>query len=127
MCALVRRIRCGELSEKCAPLGEIVQWFKMMTTNEFIRGVESGWPRFDGKLWQRNYFEHVIRDEKALNNIRRYIRANPLMWPHDRDNPQSVQPDRMQRLLLANQLGVTEQEFESIVNFDDEYRNRPQS
>lgn len=115
-------------SEKGVSLGEIVQWLKTMTTNDFIRGVkESGWPRFDGKLWQRNYFEHVIRDEKALNNIRRYIQANPLMWPHDRDNPQSIQPDKTQRLILANQLGVTEQEFESIVKFDFEYRSRSQS
>ena len=116
------------LPEKRVPLGEIVQWFKTMTTNEFIRGVkESGWPRFDRKLWQRDYFEHVIRDEKALNNIRRYIRANPLMWPHDRDNFQSVQPDKMQRLQLASQLGVTQQEFDSLVSFDDEWRSRSQA
>jgi REP-associated tyrosine transposase len=112
------------LPEKRIPLGEIVQWFKTMTTNEFIRGVkESGWPRFDRKLWQRDYFEHVIRDEKSLNNIRRYIRANPLMWPHDRDNLQSVHPDKTERPHLANRLGITEQEVESIVRFDDEYRD----
>lgn len=29
-------------------------------------------------LWQRNYFEHIIRDERALNNIRKYIENNPL-------------------------------------------------
>ena len=115
----------ASLPRKRVPLGEIVQWFKTMTTNEFIRGVkESGWPRFDRKLWQRDYFEHVIRDEKSLNNIRRYIRANPLMWPFDRDNPESVQPDGTQRLHLASQLGVTEEMLESIVSFDDEYRNR---
>jgi REP element-mobilizing transposase RayT len=116
---------CGEtdaLPKKRVPLGEIVQWFKTMTTNEFIRGVKGlDWPRFERKLWQRDYFEHVIRDEKSLNNIRRYIRANPLMWPYDRDNPQSIQPDKME---MANHLGVTEQEVESIVRFDDEYRTR---
>ena len=128
MCAPSRG-RSDEVSlpEKRVSLGEIVQWFKTMTTNEFIRGVkESGWPRFDRKLWQRDYFEHVIRDEKSLNNIRRYIRANPLMWPHDRDKPQSVQPDEMQCSRLAHQLGLTEQEFESILSFDDEYRARSQ-
>ena len=117
----------ASLTGERIPLGEIVQWFKTMTTNEFIRGVkESDWPRFDRKLWQRDYFEHVIRDEKSLNNIRRYIRANSLMWPHDRDNLQSVQPDKTQRSLLAKKLGVAEHEFESIVNFDDEYRSRSQ-
>jgi len=115
------------LPEKRVPLGEIVQWFKTMTSNEFIRGVKGlDWPRFDRKLWQRDYFEHVIRDEKSLNNIRRYIRANPLMWVHDRDNLKWVRPDKTQRLQLVSQLGVTEQEFESIVSFDDEYRARYQ-
>ena len=127
MCALVGEADAVRLPEKRVPLGEIVQWFKTMTTNEFIRGVkESGWPRFDRKLWQRDYFEHVIRDEKSLNNIRRYIRANPLMWPHDRDNLQSVQPDKTQCLQLAHQLGLMEQEFESIISFDHEYRDRSQ-
>ncbi len=128
MCAPSRgRSDAVGLPEKRVPLGEIVQWFKTMTTNEFIRGVkESGWPRFDRKLWQRDYFEHVIRDEKSLNNIRRYIRANPLMWPFDRDNPESVQPDGAQRLHLAYKLGVTQQECESIVSFDDEWRSRSQ-
>jgi hypothetical protein len=116
----------ASLTDERIPLGEIVQWFKM-TTNEFIRGVkESGWARFDRKLWQQDYFEHVIRDEKSLNNIRRYIRANPLMWPHDRDNLQSVQPDKTQCLQLAHQLGLMEQEFESIISFDHEYRDRSQ-
>jgi len=43
--------------------GEIVQWFKTMLTNEYIRGVKKlGWRRFDGKLWQRNYWERIIQD-----------------------------------------------------------------
>ncbi|MEO6458174.1 MAG: hypothetical protein ABIO92_07860 [Chloroflexia bacterium] len=34
----------------------VIQWFKTMTTNEYIRGVkQSGWPAFNGKLWQRTY------------------------------------------------------------------------
>jgi putative transposase len=71
-----------------APLPEIVQWFKTMTTNEYIRGVGAmGWPPFPGKLWQRNYYEHVIRDEAALDRIRRYIEENPLRWALDQENP----------------------------------------
>ena len=116
------------LPKERVPLGEIVQWFKTMTTNEFIRGVkESGWPRFGRRLWQRDYFEHVISDEKSLNNIRRYIRANSLMWPHDQDNPQSVQRDKAHRFVLARQLGLTELEYESILYFDDEYRSHSRS
>ena len=61
------------------PLQEIVQWFKTMTTNEYIRNVKNlKWKPFDGKLWQRNYYEHIIRNEKALCRIRQYIKNNLL-------------------------------------------------
>jgi len=39
-------------------------------------------------IWQRNYHEHVIRDETDLMNIREYIRNNPLKWMEDRENPE---------------------------------------
>ena len=38
-------------------------------------------------LWQRNYYERIIRDEKDLNRIREYIDCNPQMWETDEDNP----------------------------------------
>ncbi len=72
----------------CAPLPTVIQWFKTMTTNEYIRGVKSGsFPPFEGKLWQRNYFEHIIRNEKELDLIRLYISQNPAKWHLDRENP----------------------------------------
>jgi len=59
-----------------------------MTTNEYIRGVKTAsWPSFNGRLWQRNYFEHVIRNEQSLNRIRQYIVDNPARWGFDRENP----------------------------------------
>jgi len=71
-----------------APLPSIIQWFKTMTTNEYIRGVKtSGWLPFRGRLWQRNYYEHIIRDDESLNSIREYIANNPLQWELDRENP----------------------------------------
>ncbi len=69
-------------------LGEIVGAFKSITTNEYIRGVKQhDWLSFPGKLWQRNYFERVIRDEDELNRIREYIIYNPVKWAEDEDNP----------------------------------------
>jgi putative transposase len=66
----------------------IVQWFKTMTTNEYIRGVKTlGWPAFPGKLWQRNYYEHIIRNDVSLERIRQYIVDNPEKWALDRENP----------------------------------------
>lgn len=64
-----------------SPLSAMVQWFKTMTTNEYIRNVKSNnWQRFNGKLWQRNYWEHIIRNEKSHKNISRYIINNPSKW-----------------------------------------------
>lgn len=68
-----------------SPLHRVVQWFKTMTTNDYIHGVKSlGWIPFDGKLWQRNYYEHIIRNEKSYNQISEYIINNPEKWQDDK-------------------------------------------
>ncbi len=41
-------------------------------------------------VWQRNYYEHVVRTEGDLNRIREYILANPLQWAHDEENPARI-------------------------------------
>jgi putative transposase len=46
-----------------------------------------------GSVWQRNYYEHVIRDEIALSRIRDYIQTNPIRWALDRENPNRRGPD----------------------------------
>ena len=72
----------GELEG--SPLYRVVQWFKTMTTNEYIRGVKSmGWQPFNGKLWQRNYYEHIIRNEQSHKAIADYIVNNPAKWQED--------------------------------------------
>ena len=38
-------------------------------------------------LWQRNYYEHVIRNERSLQRLRDYIAANPSRWPEDQLHP----------------------------------------
>jgi putative transposase len=66
------------------PLRNIIQWYKTMTTNEYIRNVkQNGWAPFPGKLWQRNYYEHIIRDETSYVKISEYIINNPLNWRED--------------------------------------------
>ena len=73
-----------------APLHRIMQWFKTMTTNEYIRGVkEHDWESFPGKLWQRNYYEHVVRTDAELDQVRQYILDNPAKWDDDRENPRN--------------------------------------
>jgi putative transposase len=79
---------------KALSLPDILHRFKSLTTQRYIRGVkESDWARFSSRLWQRNYFEHVIRSEQSLNRIRQYILDNPLHWEIDRDNPAALKPE----------------------------------
>jgi len=40
-------------------------------------------------IWQRNYYEHIIRDEKDLQNKTDYIEANPMLWDEDDNNPRN--------------------------------------
>jgi len=84
-------LRVGPNSEGAhagAPLPTIIQWFKTMTTNEYMRGVKTrSWTPFAGRLWQRNYYEHIVRCENELTRIREYIANNPLQWEMDRENP----------------------------------------
>ena len=41
-------------------------------------------------IWQRNYYEHIVRDEDDPYRIRMYIRDNPLKWAVDEENPKSA-------------------------------------
>ena len=76
---------------------KMVGRFKMNTAkyiNE-IRGTP-GVP-----VWQRNYWEHVIRDEDSLNRIREYIINNPLRWHMDKENPNREGEDEFDRWLRS--------------------------
>ena len=65
-------------------IGRIIQAFKSITTNEYIAGVrQNSWKPFQGRLWQRNYYEHIIRNEAAYLEIAEYIQTNPLRWEED--------------------------------------------
>jgi REP element-mobilizing transposase RayT len=65
-------------------LGDIICAFKSLTANEYIRNVKSGkLPPFEKFVWQRNYYEHVIRDDDDLDRIREYIIDNPINWEID--------------------------------------------
>ncbi len=68
-----------------ATIGDAMDWFKTMTTNEYIRGVKTlGWKPFNQKLWQRNYYEHIVRDEQSYQCIATYIENNPAKWIDDK-------------------------------------------
>ena len=72
-------------------IGRVIQAFKSITIHQYIFGVKQhNWQPFHGKLWQRNYYEHIIRDERDLNQIRDYIINNPIKWALDEYNPENV-------------------------------------
>jgi len=67
-----------------SPLPRIIEWFKTMTTNEYIRGVKSGiYSPFNKRIWQRGYYEHIIRDKAEYQNKWQYIDENPAKWAED--------------------------------------------
>jgi len=66
-------------------LSDIVHRFKTLTTKRYTDGVKNNdWARFNKKLWQRNYYEHIIRDEKSYYQISEYIQTNPMKWQDDK-------------------------------------------
>jgi len=59
-------------------LGNIIGVFKSIFVWEYIQNVKNqNWPRFFKRLWQRNYYERIIRNEKEYLAIKNYIRNNP--------------------------------------------------
>jgi len=64
-------------------LGVIIRSYKAAVTKECRK---NGWVSF---AWQRNYHEHIVRNEKELQRIRHYIQNNLLKWELDRENPES--------------------------------------
>jgi len=64
---------------------EIIQTFKRRTTIQYISLVKQGLaPPFDKRVWQRSYYDHIIRDEQDYLRIWQYIAENPSKWREDR-------------------------------------------
>ena len=69
-----------------APLPEMIKWYKTQTTNAYIRLVKQGQaPPFQKHVWQRGYYDHVIRNDTDLAETRQYIANNPLNWTLNKD------------------------------------------
>ena len=76
----------GDTTSGAPTLGAIIRAFKSISAIQSNRILNrSGLP-----FWQRNYYEHVIRDEDELNIIRQYICDNPRNWLDDPDNPSNL-------------------------------------
>ncbi len=67
-------------------LGQIVGYFKYQSTKEMNMIENTG---TIAKLWQRNYYEHIVRNEKELQQKTDYILCNPFHWTDDEENPRN--------------------------------------
>ena len=70
----------SEISPKAGSLGVIVRSYKSAVTR--LAGLD-GFQKF---AWQARYYDHIVRDEHSLCNIRQYIIDNPARWELDREN-----------------------------------------
>jgi REP element-mobilizing transposase RayT len=70
-------------------LGAIIAQFKSKVSKQILAapGQISVVP---GQVWQRNYYEHIIRNESEWDRISKYIETNPMNWPLDDENPQKA-------------------------------------
>jgi putative transposase len=75
---------CNPIRSPSKTIGSIVRGFKIGVTKWFRENEHAG------KVWQRNYYEHVIRNDESLSRIRQYIQENPTRWAFDRENPAAV-------------------------------------
>ncbi len=67
-----------------SPLHTMIQWYKTQTTNAYITAVkENQLAPFHKHIWQRRYYEHIIRNEKEYQEIWQYIDTNPIKWKED--------------------------------------------
>lgn len=69
---------------KSGSLSSIVRGFKIGVTN---RCRQNGIENFS---WQKSFYDHIIRNDKSFNDIRDYIRNNPLKWEIDKNNPENL-------------------------------------
>ena len=70
------------------PLGKVIHWFKSRTAYDYTLGVTNyGWTRFPGRLWQERYYDHIVRNDRSLEQVRSYIEGNPGKWLEDEHNP----------------------------------------
>ena len=75
-------------------LGDVIGAYKSLTTVEYTRGVKQmKWSPFHKRLWQRNYYEHVVRHDESLQQLQQYILDNPDQWAFDKENPLDERPE----------------------------------
>ena len=71
---------------KCYSLSEIVRGFKTFSSKELNQVIRNE-TKFQ---WQKSFYDRIIRNEKELDEIRKYIKQNPLKWDIEKNNPENL-------------------------------------
>lgn len=81
------------VQERAAPtLSDVVGAFKSITAVRYIENVKTNsWLPLNGQLWQRSFYDRIIRNEEELHHLREYVHFNVAKWPQDEENPVYVQ------------------------------------
>ena len=86
-------------------LGDVIGGFKSLVFTTYLDWIEKHEPQRRAKFWQRNYYEHIVRNEHELHAIRQYIQDNPAHWELDRDNLKNIRhlppPTKVEDYLVA--------------------------
>jgi REP element-mobilizing transposase RayT len=85
-------------------LGQIVAYFKYQSTKE-MNHIET--KNAITKFWQRNYYEHIIRSEREMDTIWRYIEANPAQWDDDQEKSLRSATNKRRQTLNTTSLKVS--------------------
>jgi hypothetical protein len=65
----------------------VVGAYKSLVASKWLQWIKENEPDRLARLWQRNFYERVIRNDDELNRIREYVRVNPIRWLLDAENP----------------------------------------
>ena len=100
-------------------LGSIVRQFKAAVTREWRKNPACA----KAEIWQRNYYEHIIRSDISHFFIAQYIEINPLIWAFDRDNPTTngCSLDELSEI-LERKFNITGERLLSIIEHETSYR-----
>lgn len=75
------------VNEEGTSVSEIMRQFKAVTSRMYNKGIEtSNWPTFDIRLWQRSFYDVIIKNQRMYDFINDYITVNPERWIYDKMN-----------------------------------------
>jgi len=75
---------------KDVTLGKIINVFKGKIVNKWLKEIKENKLNAIGCIWQRNYFEHRIRNQEEFTKYSKYIEENPVRWNFDKYNPDNL-------------------------------------